>query len=445
MQCSLTINASQLSMNKESLSRGGIYLLYNLLFPLFLCIALPGYLLKTKRRGGFGTGMRERFGIYRTPQNKEPQNGILIQAVSVGEVMIALKLIHAWQKVSKLPVILASTSATGHALAKKEAPENVRVIYSPLDLPFLSGICLRRFKPQAIVLIEAELWPNFAKAANKQNCPIIMVNARLSAKSEAQYTQFPLISRWFYSWLSSMGVQDARDAQRFEKIGVDPRIIHITGSIKYDQDNAINIPIREDFQAILQTISQGTSIVLAASTHDGEELLIAEAIHQAGGVPLIVPRHAERRHKILTELTNAGWQCSLRSEHNALPSSFLPKYCYISDTTGELRSWTALADLVVIGKSFYGYGGQNPAEAVACSVPVITGPHMENFDTLMDILQQAKGIMAVEENTLADTIASFLKNPSRAQEQAQRATEAIEAHSGATMRSIQLILSYIQA
>lgn len=358
--------------------------------------------------------------------------------------MIALKLIQAWQEISKLPVILASTSATGHALAKKEAPENVRVIYSPLDLPFLSGICLRRFKPQAIVLIEAELWPNFAKTAKKQNCPIIIVNARLSAKSEAHYTKFPLISRWFYSWLSGMGVQDARDAQRFEKIGVDPSIIHITGSIKYDQESAIDIPIRKDFQAILQTGARGKPIVLAASTHDGEELLIAEATHQAGGFPLIVPRHAERRQKILAELTNAGWQCSLRSENTPLPSPFLPKYCYVSDTTGELRSWTALANLVVIGKSFYGHGGQNPAEAVACSVPVITGPHMENFDTLMDILQQAKGIMTVEENTLSANITFFLKNPSLAQEQAQRATEAIEAHSGATIRSIQLILSYIQ-
>lgn len=431
-------------MNKESLSRGGIYLLYNFLFPLFLCIALPGYLLKTKRRGGFGTGMRERFGIYRADPHQEPQNGIFIQAVSVGEVMIALKLIQSWQQVSKLPIILASTSATGHALAKKEAPKEVRVIYAPLDLPFLSGICLRRFKPQAIVLIEAELWPNFAKTAKKLDCPIVMVNARLSAKSEAHYAKFPLISRWFYSWLSGMGVQDARDAQRFEKIGVNPEIIQITGSIKYDQDNTFDVPIREDFQAILQKITQGKPIVLAASTHDGEELLIAEAIHKAGGFPLIVPRHAERRQKVLTELTNAGWQCTLRSENKALPTSFSPKYCYISDTTGELRSWTALVDLVVIGKSFYGYGGQNPAEAVACSVPVITGPHMENFDTLMDILQQAKGIMTVEETTLADNISSFIQNLSLAQEQAQRATEAIEAHSGATMRSIQLILSYIQ-
>lgn len=153
----------------------------------------------------------------------------------------------------------------------------------------------------------------------------------------------------------------------------------MTGSIKFDQQTADRRDANPEFSAILEKLKRGKPVVLAASTHDGEEVLIAEAARKAGGFPLIVPRHAERRHAVVKDLSARSWQCILRTE-GEIPETLKENVCYVVDTTGELRDWTALADVAVIGKSFLADGGQNPAEAVACGVPVLTGPHMENFD-----------------------------------------------------------------
>lgn len=152
---------------------------------MFLLVSLPGYLVKMRRRGGFGTGLLERFGLYRVPAAAEPKGGIYIHAVSVGEVFIALKFIREWNKEHTGPVVLATSTATGHAVARQAGIPNVRVLYAPLDLPLLSGRCLKRFSPRAVVLIEAELWPNFAEACHRRGIPLLMLNARLSPAARA--------------------------------------------------------------------------------------------------------------------------------------------------------------------------------------------------------------------------------------------------------------------
>ena len=179
-------------------------------------------------------------------------------------------------------------------------------------------------------------------------------------------------------------------------------------------------------------------MVLAASTHDGEEVLIAEAARKAGGFPLIVPRHAERRHAVVKDLSARSWQCILRTE-GEIPETLKENVCYVVDTTGELRDWTALADVAVIGKSFLADGGQNPAEAVACGVPVLTGPHMENFDALVQLLEGVDGITRCGEEQLPDVLKEMLDNPLLAHAQASRAQVALKAHYGATARTIRMI------
>ena len=153
---------------------------YNLVYLPALVIGLPSYLLKQKRRGGWGTGLMDRFGMYRVPDAREPKDVLYVHAVSVGEVMIALKFIRAWLKEYGGWVVLATSTSTGFATAKEAKIPNLRVIYSPWDLPGLPGRCLDRFDPYAIAPVEAELWPNFARAAQVRHVPIAMINARLS-------------------------------------------------------------------------------------------------------------------------------------------------------------------------------------------------------------------------------------------------------------------------
>ncbi len=209
-------------------------LIYNLLLPVFLLISIPGYLMKMKKRGGIGTGLRERFGIYKRRKEDEPKGGLYVHAVSVGEVFIALKFIREWRKTHSEPVVLATSTATGHQVVRDAALPGVRALYSPLDVPGLSGRCLSRFQPRAVVLIEAELWPNFAEACHRRKIPMLMLNARLSPRSEGRYRKVRGITALLFSRLSALGAQNAKDKGRFGGIGVNEDIITVTGSIKFD-------------------------------------------------------------------------------------------------------------------------------------------------------------------------------------------------------------------
>lgn len=417
-----------------------LLLAYNLFFPFFLLLALPGYLVKMKKRGGFGTGVFERFGIYRRPSTEEPQGGLYVHAVSVGETMIALKLIRAWKQTHDESAVLAVSTATGHAIARQNHVPGLRVLYAPLDLPLLPGRCLRRFRPRQIVLIEAELWPNFAEAAHRMRIPLLLLNARLSPRSERRYARVKKITALFFSRLNAVGVQNGRDARRFAGIGIDPAIIRVTGSIKFDLlTGPFPVP-RDDFRRLLARFAQGRPVVLAASTHAGEERLIAEAARSAGAFPLIVPRHAERRADVVRDLTAAGFSCALRSEGNE-PETPPLSACYIADTTGELKDWTTLADLAVIGKSFLASGGQNPVEAIAARIPVIAGPDMSNFEDLVTLLKEKEGISICGAPDLAATIRGLLADTKRAEEQVENAFQALSEHAGATGHSLSLMES----
>ena len=419
-------------------------LLYNLLLPVFLVISIPGYLIKMKKRGGFGTGLSERFGIYRKPAAEEPKGGLYVHAVSVGEVIIALKFIREWSKTHSEPVILSTSTATGHQVARDAALPNVRPLYSPLDVPGLSGRCLKRFEPKAVVLIEAELWPNFAEACHRRRIPMVMLNARLSPRSEGRYAKVRGITRLLFERLTALGAQNENDKARFARIGVNPDIITAPGSIKFDVLGDAPQNLREDFRAILDQLRGERKVVLAASTHAGEEALIASAIREAGACPLIVPRHAERRAQVVADLEQAGFTPLLRTT-GKLPAGLPANACYVADTTGELRDWTALADAVVIGKSFLAEGGQNPVEAIAARKPVITGPDMTNFADLVALLRENEAIVCCEAGELAGEIARALDGSEATAARAERAYQALHVHSGATRRSVELVETLYKA
>lgn len=413
-------------------------LLYNLLLPVFLLLSLPGYLIKMKRRGGFGTGLAERFGLYRHRASEEPKGGLYIHAVSVGEAFIGLKFAREWVKRHGEPVVLATSTATGHQVVRNAGIPGLRALYAPLDVIGLSGRCLKRFEPRAVVLIEAELWPNFAEACHRRGVPMLMLNARLSPRSERRYRKVRAVTSLLFSRLRALGAQNERDRGRFEGIGVRPEIIEVTGSIKFDVLGDAPGEPRAEFRELLSRLSGGRPVVLAASTHAGEEVLVARAARDAGAFPLIVPRHAERREEVVRDLREAGFEPLLRTE-GRLPEQISDALCYVADTTGELREWTALADVAVIGKSFLARGGQNPVEAIAARVPVITGPDMTNFADLVAMLLEADGILRCEAAELPEMIRCVLADPEGTRERCERALKALRVHAGATRRSVELV------
>lgn len=412
--------------------------LYNLFLPIFLLVSIPGYLIKMKKRGGFGTGLLERFGIYKRPASEEPKGGLYVHAVSVGEVFIALKFIREWSKTHSEPVVLATSTATGHQVARDAKLPNVRPLYSPLDVPGLSGRCLSRFQPRAVVLIEAELWPNFAECCKRRGIPMLMLNARLSPRSEGRYRKVRGITALLFSRLSALGAQNERDKGRFAGIGVQENIITVTGSIKFDVLGDAPQSENAAFRAIVDRLRGEKPVVMAASTHAGEEALIAAAIRAAGACPFIIPRHAERRKDVCADLAAAGFTPLLRTA-GELPAELPENACYVADTTGEMREWTQLMDAVVIGKSFLAKGGQNPVEAIAMHIPVITGPDMTNFADLVTLLQQTGGIKTCTAAELTSTLRAVLEDKEATARQCAAAYDTLNHHSGATRRSVALV------
>ncbi|MDB6136698.1 MAG: 3-deoxy-D-manno-octulosonic acid transferase [Verrucomicrobiales bacterium] len=432
-----------------------VLLIYNLLLPFVLLILLPASVLKMRRRGGYGSKFWQRFGFFRGPEKQRLADGagrcLWIHAVSVGEVNVARKLIDQLLRLRPdQPIVLSVTTSTGYAVAVEKAPPSLTVIYSPVDLPPVVKSVLCRIRPVQFILVEAEVWPNLVHSARSCGVPVRLVNARLSPRSERRYRRFRKLASPVFGMLDAVMVQELEDVARWTGIGVPPDRIRVTGSVKYDQSGTgqASPACMEEFREILKTCWSGVlpRVVLAASTHAGEEQALGEIWQRLKGeFPsvkfLIAPRHAERRAEVRAGLEAAGLTVALRSL--PLPPGDAPPDVLVVDSTGELRHWQALSQVVIIGKSFLANGGQNPAEAIAAGVPVLTGPHMENFTPLMHLLADAGGIRQVASlEQVAEALRDMLHNPDRAAAMAARGKAALDRHAGAAARTASLLLDF---
>lgn len=417
--------------------------LYRLLLPPLFLTAFPGWVRRMVQRGGLGTRLGERLAWYGEPPEFEPCGAIHLHAVSVGEALLALKLIREWQLAEPARrFVLATGTATGHAVATGANLAGVRVTYAPLDFPGMVRRYLKRFEPSRIVLVEGEAWPHLLLACRRRGVPVDLVNARLSPRSAARYQRFAPWVRPLFGMLQGVAVQDAADAPVWQNLGLAPARIHVTGSLKIDPGSGPAPARRPAFAAMLDAFATGVEarpIILAASTHAGEEAWLADAIRRAApaALPVIVPRHAERRAQVAADLTNAGFEVVLRSGFQ--PPTRPADACLVIDTTGELRDWTAHAGVVIIGKSFLTTGGQNPCEAIQAGKPVICGPHMENFEPLAGQLTRADACLRpATREQLADAIRRAL-DPAYADDATTRAAAILNHHHGATRRIVDLL------
>ncbi|MFT5634544.1 MAG: 3-deoxy-D-manno-octulosonic-acid transferase [Rubritalea sp.] len=414
--------------------------IYNILLPFFFAFAFPAWLIKMAKRGGVGSGLLERFSLFKEDERSEKKGVIYIHAVSVGEVLIAIKLINEWLlQHPQDRILLVPTTATGHAVAKEHAPQGVRVIYSPLDFGFILRRVLRRFLPKQIILMESEIWPNMLHETQKLSIPVNVANARLSPRSEKRYLKLGFILRPLLEMLGKLCAQDSGDKSRWESIGVPAEKISVTGSIKFDQSGAGKPQRRAEFGQMLAGVSAGKKIVMAISTHAGEEAWIAGGLKAlADDICLvIVPRHAERRAKVVSDIASEGYDVVLRSKCEANK----PGACLVIDSTGELRDWTAHADVVIVGKSILGEGGQNPTEAMSVSVPVLTGADMRNFEPLVTQLREAGGIkMFSSQQEMLDSVRELLNgNSAEGSAQTEAALKVLQSHQGATRRTVEAL------
>ena len=413
--------------------------LYRVLLPVFLLLSLPGWLVRMGRRGGFGSGLRERFSIYRPYLEEEPCGAVHLHAVSVGETMIAVKLIRAWQvREPGKRFVLATGTATGHAVGVEAALPGVRVTYAPVDFKLCVKRYLDRFEPSQIVLVEGEAWPHLLLACRKRGVPVRLVNARLSPRSERRYRKLAAVIRPVFGMLDAVAAQEPADIARWEAMGVAKERITVTGSSKSAPGAAVKPALRAEFAGMLESFGKGRPVVLAASTHAGEEAWIGRVARESGALFAVVPRHAERRAEVKTDLEKAGFEVVLRSAFH--PPADVAKACLVIDSTGELRDWTAHATVVVIGKTILGTGGQNPAEAILARRPLLFGRHMENFEPLASSLVAGTGAIRFhDEAGLLDGLRGLLGHPDRRAAACDAAAAVLQQHDGATARILDLL------
>jgi hypothetical protein len=241
-----------------------------LLLPFVLVVLLPASLVKMRRRGGYGAKFWQRFGVFDAATRARLEAGRgrawWLHAVSVGEVNVARKLIGERLKVAPGdPVVLSVTTSTGYAVAVKDAPEALTVIYSPVDLLPVPGRLLGLIRPVVLVLVEAEVWPNLVWGARRRGIPVVLANARLSPRSERRYGKVRALVEPVFGLLTRVLVQDASDAARWASIGVPAERIVLSGSVKYDLAGAVREERVPEFRGILERVwGPGHPVILAA-------------------------------------------------------------------------------------------------------------------------------------------------------------------------------------
>ena len=429
-----------------------ILLLYKFILPLIFLGALPGYVLKIIRRGNYGDGFGERFGFYSIKKREILLNldrPLWIHAVSVGEVNIAKKLILSIKRIDpSIPIVLSTTTPTGASIARTSGASVV--IYHPLDFLFVSARVFAIISPRALILTEAEVWPNLVNKSVRRGVKVSLINARLSQKSERRFKRFSFLTKHIFKLLSLVCVQQQSDVERWESLGVARSKISFTGSIKFDSEGVAKPNNVSSLSGLLEKLFKGSKkkVILAGSTHLGEESLIGKVyLELRDKFPdlyfLVAPRHVERRHDLINELRSKGLNPVLRTELESQETGLLDSYdCLVIDTTGELNAWYYASDIVVIGKSFLANGGQNPVEAIFANKPVFVGPNMQNFALLTSDLKAKGGVIQVENKfELIDKISEILANPEIGINLSQNANSALSLHQGASDRTAELLIN----
>lgn len=359
--------------------------LYRLLFLPGLLVALPYYLLRMRRRGGYRKDFQHRFGRFRrlAPPAKGTQR-VWVQAVSVGEVLAVGPLLDALQRFGDVEVVLTTTTSTGYAEARKRYADKVLTVgIFPLDFWLFSRMAWARIQPDAIVLTESELWPEHLRRARKTDTPAFLVNARMSDRSFRRYLKVRPLAGWLFSQLDHIYTASTLDQERYIQLGAKPEATVSTGSIKLDV--AIDPLLSAAERAALRLdlgFPESAFVLLGSSTWPGEEavLLAAQRALIERGVDcrlLLVPRHAERAPELVRLLEGQDLTWYQRSTGGEVPVNL---QIHLADTTGELTRLTQVADLAFVGKSLEPHrGGQTPIEAAGLGVPVLMGPNMTNF------------------------------------------------------------------
>lgn len=418
--------------------------LYRLLFLPALLLGAPFYLWRMRRRGGYRENFGQRFGrVPDLPAKVPGRRRIWLQAVSVGEMLAIGPMLEAWQRDGDVEVYLTTTTSTGYRLAHERYGTFVAGIgYFPIDWWPFSRRAWRRVQPDLVILTEGERWPEHIRQAQRRGVPVLAVNARLSDRSFRRMHRVRWAVPALLGGITRLLACSAHDAERFRALGFPAERITTTGNIKLDVTIPPLTPAeRAQLRRELGLPAAGL-ILMGASTWPGEEEALVAALRQARAegltcALLLVPRHAERRGQIEALLRPSGFAYHFRSRGAAAGEGDV----VVGDTTGELRKFLQLADVVFVGKSLAPHTeGQTPVESAVLGRPLLFGPGMGNFRVIaQELVTQGAALVVADGAALAETAGSLLRDAVRRQTLAEAAQAWHRANAGAVQRTLAVV------
>jgi 3-deoxy-D-manno-octulosonic-acid transferase len=425
-------------------------LLYNILFWVLFIPSSPYYFWRLWRRGSWRTGFWQRFGYY-DPKFKQAitnRHTLWLHAVSVGEVNICTQLIRALEpRLPNLKIVVSTTTTTGMGNLQRALPGHSKIYY-PVDFRRSVRRALKNVWPEAIVLVEAEIWPNFLWAASDLRIPVFLVNARLSQRSYPRYRKFGFLFRDLFAGFAGVGAQSEADAKRLLDLGCLPEAVKVVGSLKFDAAK-VQPGRGPDVTAMLKQLGvpDFARVLVAGSTHPGEEAILAEQfLRLRERFPdlflVLVPRHFEKARKAARKLAKRGLKFVFRTEVTEA-TRYEPGEvdCLLVNTTGELTAFYERATVVFVGKTLKAKGGQNPVEPAVLGKAIVFGPHMENFAEIARTFVEAGGAVQVRNAIeLEQMLAELLEDGERREYMGRQAVAIVQQNRGGIERTVEMLV-----
>lgn len=414
--------------------------LYSFLWWLILPLALFRLWWRGRKEPGYRRHIAERLGYY--PPAVITENSIWVHAVSVGETRAAEPLVRAL--LSACPqkdILLTCMTPAGREAGQELFGDNPRIMqaYLPYDTPMMMQRLIRHFRPALCILMETEIWPNLIDQCNKNRIPVALVNARLSERSLRKGQRLSSLIRPAANGIRCVAAQTETDAARLKQFGSSR--VTVTGSVKFDVTPP-QAAISQGKQ--LRRLIGERPVLICASTRDGEESLILDALSNlipVSALLILVPRHLRRFDEVAGLITERKLSMARRSE---LPADFgsAPMLSpdiqiLLGDSMGEMFAYYAAADLAFIGGSLKPFGGQNLIEACALGVPVITGKYTFNFEAITeDAVKKGAALRVANATELMQKAGNLLNMPVKRREMGEKARQFARNQQGATERTL---------
>ena len=411
---------------------------YTCIFYLLIPFILLRLLWRGIKAPDYRYRWRERFAFY----NKSfSQDVIWFHAVSVGEAEALFPLVrHIQKQHPDAKLLITTTTPTGSARVKAVMQDSVAHVYLPYDVPDAINRFMRCFKPKLAVIMETEIWPNLFAGCGKNAIPLYIINARLSEKSSRGYRKIPALVHPALAQVSVIATQTQDDANRFIAIGAAIEKVNTLGNIKFD----VEIPpstLAQGLQ-IKADLFEGRFVWLIASTHKDEEAVFLELYTEIKQkIPelllVIVPRHPERFADVKKLCEQFQLAVVMRTTG---ARAYTETDVYLVDTMGELKALYAAADVAFVGGSMVPVGGHNILEAAAVGVPVMFGPHMENFKEIArSVLSHDAALQCQNKDELVKTILSLYQQPDYRQSLAEKGKAFVRYNQGAIARICKML------